>query len=367
MELAVPVGIGPYGLSAEHRDEVVSEVPGLANCVLGRGRGRHSPVREIRNGGTVARAPRVLRADDAEVRSDPDTPFLIEGQVGTAEHRVRLHACSPHERAGVELVAVGEPDPPVDGGLHPGVQAQVDASSAELCGGAAAHALSYVVKDPSGELHEHPLEVGWPHMAVVAAGRAGHVLEFAERLDPREASSYDDERQGASAYIRVTRRFREVKPAEYVVAQGDGLLGPLEADAALLKAGNGRQTCDSAHCEDQVVIRDVVGRAFRRLDRHAMVPVSHSGGPSAEHLYPGQHSAQGNDDVARLKGPGRCFGKERLVCHEISRGHEKQFGLTAEAGVGSRRALNRPANPPPTMTMRGEVDVMAARLARRRS
>jgi hypothetical protein len=69
-----------------------------------------------------------------------------------------------------------------------------------------------------------------------------------------------------------------------------------------------------------------------------VVFVAYPGDPGTEDFYPRQNPSQRDDDVARFQAPNRCLGKERLVGHEVARGHEQQVGLASEQALKPARA-----------------------------
>ena len=77
-------------------------------------------------------------------------------------------------------------------------------------------------------------------VVVVAGGVAGHVLQFGERLDARVAAADEDEGERGVADLGVAGGGGDVELLEDVVAQADGLLDGLEADADSARPGTGR-------------------------------------------------------------------------------------------------------------------------------
>ena len=92
-------------------------------------------------------------------------------------------------------------------------------------------------------------------VVVVAGGVAGHVLQLGERLDAGVAAADEDEGEGRVADRGVAGGGGDVHLLEDVVAQADGLLDGLEADAVLGEAGDGEGAGDRAGRDDEFVVR----------------------------------------------------------------------------------------------------------------
>jgi hypothetical protein len=100
-----------------------------------------------------------------------------------------------------------------------------------------------------------------------------------------------------------------------VVAQPDGLLDALHADALLGEAGDGEGAGDGAEGHDQVVERDLVGGADQRRDAGDPAVLVDGGDPAGEDLGPGKHAPQRHHDVPGGDAAGGGLRQERLVGH----------------------------------------------------
>ena len=148
---------------------------------------------------------------------------------------------------------------------------------------------------------------------------AGHVLDLAERLDAGEPAADEDERQQPAAQLRVPRGRRDVDAAQHVVAQRDGLLDVLEADALLGQAGDGQRARDRAEPDDEVVVGHPVRLALDRRDLDPAVRVLDLRDVALQHVDALEGAAVRGDDVARVDRPGGGLGQERRVGHVRAR------------------------------------------------
>ena len=128
---------------------------------------------------------------------------------------------------------------------------------AQLADGVLAHLLADLGEDAVGGLDEDPLHVLGLDVVVVARGVAGHVLQLAERLDARVAAADEDEGQGRVADRGVAGGGGDVHLLDDVVAQADGLLDRLEADAVVGEAGDREGAGDRAGGDDEFVVRQL--------------------------------------------------------------------------------------------------------------
>ncbi len=119
-----------------------------------------------------------------------------------------------------------------------------------------------------------------------------------------------------------------------MVAQADGLLDGLEADAVIGKAGDRKGARDGAGGEDELVVRDldgtgaVLARGERGDGGRALGVIDAPGLPDDEGAVL-QDPAQRHDDVARRDGTGGGFGEERLIGHIWVGGDDDDLRLTA--------------------------------------
>ena len=100
-----------------------------------------------------------------------------------------------------------------------------------------------------------------------------------------------------------------------MVAQADGLLDALHADALLGEAGDREGAGDRAERDHQVVEGQLVRLADQRRDRGDLAVLVDGGDPAGENLRLRQHASQRDDDVARGDAAGGGFGEEGLVGH----------------------------------------------------
>ncbi|CAM5654363.1 hypothetical protein SALBM135S_06039 [Streptomyces alboniger] len=115
--------------------------------------------------------------------------------------------------------------------------------------------------------------------------------------------------------VLVRRGVSLVELLEDVVAQADGLLDALHADALLGEAGDREGAGDRAHRDDEVVEGQLVRLAHEGGDRRYLPVLVDGGDPAGENLSLGQHASQRDDDVPRRDAAGGGFGEEGLVGH----------------------------------------------------
>src|SRR5690606_7814531 len=106
----VGVPVVAQRFTAQRGDDVVGHRAGLPYGVLRAGTAVLAGTGEVGYGGAVAGAEHLAHALDVEARGDLDPVLLIPGQVAGAHQRVGAHPGGPHERSGLELVAVVEHD-----------------------------------------------------------------------------------------------------------------------------------------------------------------------------------------------------------------------------------------------------------------
>ena len=139
-------------------------------------------------------------------------------------------------------------------------------------------------------------------MLVIARGVAGHVLQFAECLHTREAAAHEDEGEGRVADRGVAGGGGDVHLLDDVVAQADGLLDGLEADAVVGEAGDRQGARDGAGGEDELVVGEPLSARPLLLggeggDGGGAFRVVHGGDLADQDPAPGEDAAQRDDDV----------------------------------------------------------------------
>ena len=174
-------------------------------------------------------------------------------------------------------------------------------------------------KDLVGGVDQDEAHVLALHVGVVLGRVAGHVLDLADGLRTGEAAADEDEGERLAADLLVGRGVGLVELLQDVVAQADGLLDALHADALLGEAGDREGAGDRAERDHQVVEGQLVRLADERRDRGDLAVLVDGGDPAGEHLGLGQHASQRDDDVARGDVAGGGFGKEGLVRHVRAR------------------------------------------------
>ena len=171
-------------------------------------------------------------------------------------------------------------------------------------------------------------------LRVVAQRVAGHVLHLGQRLDAGVAAADEDEGQRPAADLRVGRGGRHVEPVQHVVAQVDGLTDGLEADAVLAQAGDRQRPGDRAGGDDDVVVRDLPGRAADRLHDRGLAGVVDPGHRAGDDLALAQLPPQRHHGVPGRDVAGRRLGQERLVGHVRLRVDDDDLGLTGAELLG---------------------------------
>ncbi len=240
----------------------------------------------------------------------------------------------PHDGAGGEAGAVAEDGDAVRARLQAGPEAYVDVAAAQFGDGVAAQVLADLGQDAAGGLHEDPLHVLGPDVVVVAGGVPGHVLEFAEGLHARVAAADEDEGEGGVAQGGVAGGGGDVHLLDDVVAQADGLLDGLEADAVVGEAGDGEGARDGTGGEDDLVVRQFPGAPALLLggeggDGGGARGVVDGARLPDEDAAPVEDAAQRDDDVAGGDGSGGRLGKEGLVRHIGVGGDDRDLGFAA--------------------------------------
>lgn len=223
----------------------VAEDLGLAQRVLGvrRAPGVLDPGLaggEVRDLGVVARGPDVVGALDLEGRGGVDVAARAERQAEAGQRRVGLDARGPHDGVGVDLEAVLQHDVAVDAGVHGGREVDLDTAALKVLLAPLAELRPDLGEDLVGGVDQDEAHVLALHVGVVLGRVAGHVLDLADRLGAGEATTHEDEGQRLAADVLVGRGVGLVQLLQDVVAQSDGLLDALHADALLGEAGIGK-------------------------------------------------------------------------------------------------------------------------------
>jgi hypothetical protein len=228
----------------------------------------------------------------------------------------------------------------VDAGLQAGVEAHLDAGLTQPLHGVAAEVFAHLREDAPRRLDQDPAHVGRAEVGVVAGSIDRHVLQLGQRLHARVAAADEQERQQPPALVGAPDRVGQVQLAEHLVAQRDGLLHLLEADAVLGEAGNRQRARDRPGSDDHDVVPELVRLAGERLDHGEPAGVLDARHPAGQHLDVVQHAAQRHDDVPRLDAARRRLGEERLVRHvrpRVDHGHPRlaraQLPLQPQGGV----------------------------------
>ena len=127
-------------------------------------------------GGPVRAARRAVRSGTAALSPAAQAPLdAVDLQVGVGSVEPALaRPAAGRSRASTGLALTpavhtmvsasnsspsDEHDVPVDAGLEPGVEPDLDAALAQLLDGVAAHVLADLGQDPVGRLDEHPAQV----------------------------------------------------------------------------------------------------------------------------------------------------------------------------------------------------------------
>src|SRR5699024_3247466 len=131
------------------------------------------------------------------------TPLLIPRQAHLPQGGVSLHSGGPHERLGLELIAVRGLDESADDRLELRIELHLDIAGAQLLQRVTAELLPHFGKDLARRFDEHEPQILAPDGIEVLRLRAGHVLDLTERFDPREAAADEGEREHAPALLLI--------------------------------------------------------------------------------------------------------------------------------------------------------------------
>src|SRR2546421_5163597 len=339
------------GPSAQDADEVAGQARGLAYRVLcARPAQRARFLGQVRYrrgvpGRPGARYHLPVRVGHLEGGQAADPALLVQWQVGVADHRVGLDAGGPHDRVGLEGVAVGQAYQAADAGLQAGTQPDVQAPAQEFLDRVRAHVRVDLGQDPLGGLDQYPVHLVGVELRVVAQRVAGHVLQFGERLDAGVPAADEHERQGRRPGGLVGGGGRDVEPFQYLVAQVDGLADGLETDRLLAQPGDRQGTGDAAGGDDDLVVRHLAGRADDRLDVRDPAGVFDPGDVPGQDVAAGQLPAQRHDRVPGRDVAGGDFGQERLVRHVRLRIDDDHFRLAPPELAGQAQGRVQPDVP----------------------
>jgi hypothetical protein len=313
--LVVPLREAPHA-----RHHVVAEDLRLAQRVLGVRRAPGALAGgEVGDLGVVAGGPDVVRALDLEGRRGVHVASRTQRQAEAGERRVGLHTGRPHDGGSVDLESVGEHHVLVDARRHRRAEVDLDAPLLQVLQAPLAELRADLGEDLVRGVDEDEAHVLALDVRVVRGGVAGHVLDLADGLRAGEPAADEDEGERPAADLLVGRGVGLVQLLEDVVAQADGLLDALHADAVLGEAGDREGAGDRAERDHQVVEGQLVGLAHERLDRGDLAVLVDGGDPPGEHLGPGEHASQRDDDMPRGDAAGCGFGEEGLVRHVRAR------------------------------------------------
>ena len=291
---------------------------------------------EVRSG-TAAQSPALqapstigpVGVDDLQRRQAGEPALAVARQVGVLQHRRRLHAGRPHDRVGLEAVAVGELARHRPHRTPAGSPAGCPCPGWRSCSHrVGAHVPVDLGQHPLGRLDQHPVHVGRVELGVVAQRVAGHVLHLGQRLDAGVAAADEDERQRPPAGGRVHCGRRHVEPLQHVVAQPDRLADGLEADRVLAQAGDRqgpRHRAGRDHDDGRTATSTggpTIGCTVATLRACSMRVTS------PERTRQRRSSRRsGTTRVARRDVAGRRLGQERLVRHVRLRVDDRDLGL----------------------------------------
>lgn len=227
---------------------------------------------------------------------------------------MRFDAGRPDDRTGGEAGAVAEDGDAVGAGLEAGVQAYVDVAAAQFGDRVAAQFLADLGQDAARRLDEDPLHVLGGDVVVVPRGVAGHVLQLAQGLHARVAAADEDEGEGGVADGGVAGGGGDVHLFEDVVAQADGLLDGLEADAVVGESGDGQGARDGAGGEDEFVVGQPAGARPRLVggeggDGGGAGRVVDGPGLADDDVALAEDAAEGHDDVPGEMEPAAASGR----------------------------------------------------------
>ena len=197
---------------------------------------------EVRNGGDVAGSPGVVDdafvAADAQVRQDADAAAGLQREVGGADHRVGLHAGSPHQGVGFEILGQGlvrEVDQleAAFGVVQGGVQQDLDAAAAEVLHNPLGLRGRDLGHDAAHGFNQDEADFLLLDAGVVADSGAGQVLHLGDALDAGETAAHHHEGEGRGALGRVRHGGAELRCAR----------GPCCAGQRLPRWSSGRCPC----------------------------------------------------------------------------------------------------------------------------
>lgn len=216
----------------------------------------------------------------------------------------------------------------VDAAVHGGGEVDLHATALEVLLAVRAQLRADLGKDLVGGVDEDEAHVLALDVRVVLGRVPGHVLDLTDGLRTGEATADEDEGQRLAADLLVGRGVGLVQLLQDVVAQADGLLDALHADALLGEAGDREGAGDRAHRDDEVVEGQLVGLADDRRDRGDLAVLVDGRHTTGENLSLGQHASQGDDDVPRRDAACSSFGKKGLVRHVRARVDDRDGRLS---------------------------------------
>jgi hypothetical protein len=150
--------------------------------------------------------------------------------------------------------------------------------------------------------------------------RAGHVLQFGQRLDARVATAEEDEREGGGAYFGVASGGGDVELFGTRGTAARWLPRRLEPVAVLAQPGD-REGAGEGSGANTSSVQGISTRAGalvcggRGVDVSDARAVVDRDGLTDHETAARQHPAQRDDHMARGYGSGRRFGQEWLIRH----------------------------------------------------
>ena len=323
--LVVVVG---QGLAAASSQQVLSQNNSLAGSVLsvGNAEAAHAAAGEVRNSCVVACSPCALDhavvAGDAQVCAHANAATLVDREVGVLQHRGCCHTCGPNQGVGLDLACGGlvshvdQLQVAVGCVGEGGVQQDLDAACTQLCNNLLCTVCGDLGHDARCSLDHDEVQVGNGETLVALHSNACHVLELGDGLNASEATTNDDEGQGAAACLSVGQHGCNLDAVQNPVTNGDCLFNGLQTDSNLCQTRNRECTGHCACTEYDLVVLQLEGlTVVGGLNNSSAVCVVDGDNAAGDQLGVAQVLAQRHSCVTAFHGTCCNLGEEGLVSH----------------------------------------------------
>ena len=323
--LVVVVG---QGLAAASSQQVLSQNNSLAGSVLsiGNAEATHAAAGEVRNSCVVACSPSTLDhaviAGDAQVCAHANAAALVDREVGVLQHRGCCHTCGPDQSVGLNLACGGlvshvdQLQVAVGCVREGGVQQDLDAACTQLCDNLLCTVCGDLGHDARCSLNHDEVQVGNGETLVALDSTARHGLELGDGLNASEATTNDDEGQGAAACLSVGQHGCNLDAVQNPVTNRDCLFNGLQTDSNLCQTRNRECTGHCACTEYNLVVLQLEGlTVVGGLNYSGAVCVVDGDNAAGNQLGVAQVLTQRHGCVTAFHGTCRNLGEEGLVSH----------------------------------------------------